>query len=99
MKLRRRYDENGELLVPEGHVATEPDRRGIQVIALPASLFEITDARKRYRAAWEYLRGEFTDLGIRDLFGDDSFMDSLDVGTEGDPIAASMEIEEEMMGR
>lgn len=83
---------------PEGFRLMETDTNLGGFIVLPETVFEITDAHERFRAAWGHMRAEFTDEGIARLFGDDRFMEGMDDGIEGDSLDASMDMEEEMMG-
>ncbi len=96
MKMKIRYNEDTTIQVPAGHVAAKVNMSGVEMIALPESLFEITDAYERFSAAAEYLKDEFSSDGIAGLLFDDAFMATLEIGVEGDVTQAAMDVEDEL---
>ena len=82
--------------IPKGHIAVKTDVMGCEIYSLPESLFEIADAYERFSAAAEYLKGEFSNSVIEDIFNSDPFMRVLGTGAEGDTVEAAMDVEDEL---
>ena len=82
--------------IPKGHIAVKTDVMGIEMIALPESLFEIADAYERFSETAEYMQGEFSNSVVEDLFNSDPFVRALSAGVDGDVTEAAMDVEDEL---